>query len=278
MKKSLLVLSICAVFAVALVAAVATADTPSDEVRIAKLVTEMTNTSSAQLAALEPLKVRRFELPPPGVDVMRARIDETYFVEGIGEDTVELSGWVAVKHFNTRAVNTNDLSWDNAVTSTEFVGMHLAGTSELFGPVEVTLHGSQEVGEVGRIQLPEYVEVALRAKLEQDATLIAANVAPVEEAVATEGACVADVSVAVKMPNLGIDMHTATPVYWYSLVDTIPPVGHTASIAVEPVALVSEGREIGTLKSGTVKFREVVRHLPLVDAPSYGDDQIAANN
>lgn len=65
------------------------------------------------------------------------------------------------------------------------------------------------------------------------------------------------------MPDLGLKMATKNPVYWYSLVDTIPPVGHTASIAIEPVRLTTSGREVATLESGVVDFREVVRHLPL---------------
>jgi hypothetical protein len=50
---------------------------------------------------------------------------------------------------------------------------------------------------------------------------------------------------------------------WFSEVTTIPPVGHQASVTVDPIRMVSAGREVGTLTSGIVKFREVVRHLPL---------------
>lgn len=269
MKKTALVCSLVAICILA-VAAQASAEAASDEVRIARLVTEMTAMPSEELNALDPLPVRRYELPPPGVDVMRARLSETYVVEGIGEDTVELTGWVAVKHFDTRpAQNESELTWTTAVTSTEFVGMGLSGNSELFGRVEVGLSGDQGIGEVGRIELPELAEQVLVAALEADTT---------ESVVGDAAACAASVTVGVRMPDLDLEMVTARPVLWYSLVDTIPPVGATASVTVEPVALLVDGREVGTLQSGTVNFREVVRHLPLIDAPSYGQDEIAAVN
>ena len=65
------------------------------------------------------------------------------------------------------------------------------------------------------------------------------------------------------MSDLGLEMKTKTPAVWYSRVTTIPPVGHVASVTTEPVALVSADREVGKLVSGTVKFREVVRAVPL---------------
>jgi len=77
--------------------------------------------------------------------------------------------------------------------------------------------------------------------------------------------CEADGTVFVSMPELNLDMKTKTAVSWYSLVTTIPPVGHTASIAIEPVRLIASGREVGTLESGKVHFRELVRHVRLSD-------------
>ena len=46
--------------------------------------------------------------------------------------------------------------------------------------------------------------------------------------------------------------------------NTIPPVGHVASVTVEPVALVTDhARVVGTLDSGRVFFRETVKHVAL---------------
>ena len=73
----------------------------------------------------------------------------------------------------------------------------------------------------------------------------------------------ADVSVSVIMPNLDLKMKTNSSVRWYSEVDTIPPVGYTASVSVNPVPMISEGREVATLTHGAVKFREIVRRIAL---------------
>lgn len=77
-------------------------------------------------------------------------------------------------------------------------------------------------------------------------------------------ACGAPVVVRVNVTDLGLHLKTGEQVVWYSLVDTIPPVGHTASVTIKPVILVADdGRAVGSLESGVVKFREVVRQVPL---------------
>jgi len=76
-------------------------------------------------------------------------------------------------------------------------------------------------------------------------------------------ACLASISVEVRMPDLDLEMITKEPVRWYSQVETIPPVNYTASVSLTPTPLVSEGRQVGTLESGIVKFREIVEHVDL---------------
>lgn len=76
--------------------------------------------------------------------------------------------------------------------------------------------------------------------------------------------CAAQASVKVNMPRLDLELKTKFPVLWYSEVETIPPVGYTASISATPTPLLSSGREVGTLTSGAVKFREVVQRVPLL--------------
>jgi hypothetical protein len=277
----------------------------SDSVKIAAFLREMDAMTPERLNALEPIAVRRFELPQAGVDVMRARLLETYSVDGVGTDTVELTGWIAVKHDNARpAKGEIDLTWRTAVVDTEFVAMDLTGHSDVFGPVHVTLDRSRPSrGQVGRIEIPELARAALAARLDtserdnKNAPMALrggrakqpAQKQPAEEQperkpqkpeqktdTAPRGStestsedatavCSAPVIAAVSMPDLGLEMTTKDHVYWYSLVDTIPPVGHTASITVDPVRLISAGREVGTLESGIVTFREVVRHVPLSD-------------
>jgi hypothetical protein len=274
------------------VATAADPEATSNEVKLAAFLRDMDSMTPARLKALEPIPINRFELPDSGVDVMRARLSETYSVDGIGKDTVELTGWIAVKHDNARPTKGEvELNWNTAVVDTEFVAMDLSGHSDVFGPVKVTLdHSRPSRGQVGRIEIPELARVALAARLDtserdksiaqrrakgeekapaqkKDATAPKKSTSPSENPPEEDATavCSAPVLASVSMPDLGLEMTTKEHVFWYSLVDTIPPVGHTASITIEPVRLISAGREVGTLESGIVTFREVVRHVPLTD-------------
>ena len=261
MTKSRLLILACAALVVA--AGVAIAAAPQDDsVRIASLVNDMKNMDSGQLETLRPVDVKSFTLPGPSVDVMRVRLEETYTIDGVGKDTVALSGWIAVRHGASRPAPGETLvSWATAVTDTEFVGMELRGESDVFGPVLVTLDSSRPaIGQVGKINIPENAQTILAA----------ANTKPDGEktegadgTTATSSECRAPVNVNVAMSDLGLVMKTKTPAVWYSRVTTIPPVGHVASVTAEPVSLISADREVGKLVSGTVKFREVVRAVPL---------------
>lgn len=301
MNKKWTVLMLGAACGTAMFAINATAgsEPTADEVKIAAFMQEMKSMTPTRLNDLEPIPVQQYELPGSGIDVMRARLEETYSVDGVGTDTVELTGWIAVKHDNARpAKGETELNWNTAVVDTEFVAMDLTGTSEVFGPVHVTLDRSRPSrGQVGRIEIPELAKAALLARLDTtereklaknakapkaapkaNAPKAKANdkatTAPTsEKAPATTremetdtAICSAPVVASVSMPDLDLKMVTKDHVYWYSLVDTIPPVGHTASIAIEPVRLVQNGREVGTLESGRVTFREVVRHVALTDS------------
>lgn len=288
MRLSLVALAcIAAVGAWIVAASAGPATSSADSVKISSLVKEMRGIDSSKLENFEAVAVRPYEIPDDSVDVMRARITETYAVDGVGQDTVELSGWVAIKHFNAHPVDgATDLTWNTAVIDTQFVGLEMNGYSKLFGPVQVRLDESRPVqGQVGRIQIPELAKVALLAALDKGAAEKGAattskpatdqkQIETQQEELLLPGACVAEVQVAVNMPQLNLHMATKTPVHWYSLVDTIPPVGHRASIAVEPVRLTSEGREVATLMSGKVHFREVVRRVMLADS---ADVKVAQN-
>jgi hypothetical protein len=280
----------------------------SDEVKLASLIHDIKSLDPAGLQALHPIAIHRWQVPGPGVDVMRARVEETYSVDGVGQDTVELTGWVAVKHGQAYAADgASEITWNNAILPTEFVELDLHGTSALFGPVHVTLDRDRpSYGRVGRIEIPELAKHNLQARLVKNDAAAANDRAlakekarskssksakpaatdleatPPPDPVTDDGggisgssACRAEANARIEMPNLGIEMTTTRPVLWYSLVDTIPPVGHNASIAVEPVRLVSKGREVATLSSGIVKFREVVRQVPLSATAA---DRVATKN
>ena len=147
MPKSRLLILACTVLAV--VASVAVSAAPQDDsVRIASLVNDMKNMDSRQLETLRPVEVKSLMLPGPSVDVMRVRLEETYTIDGVGKDTVELTGWIAVRHGASRPAPGETLvSWATAVTDTEFVGLELRGESEVFGPVHVTLDSSSRAAE-----------------------------------------------------------------------------------------------------------------------------------
>ena len=87
-------------------------------------------------------------------------------------------------------------------------------------------------------------------------------------------ACLANASVSINMPKLNLHMQTEHPVTWYSEVETIPPVGHTASVSFTPTPLDMDGRQVATLTSGVVKFREVVRKVKL-EGTQPGDKMMA---
>jgi hypothetical protein len=248
----------------------------SDEVKIASLVRDLDRLSPSALGKLEALPIRAYEIPPAGVDVMRARLTETYSVDGVGTDEVELTGWIAVRHGQARPVDgAIEVKWGTAVLTTEFVGMDLKGHSDVFGPVHVRLDTSRpSVGAVGKIEIPAKAREILMAAATTPTTTTKTAGATSAGTTETDGAteeeepvmaCEADATVMVSMPDLQLDMHTKSAVAWYSLVTTIPPVGHTASIAIEPVRLIAAGREVGTLESGKVHFRELVRHVRLSD-------------
>jgi ketosteroid isomerase-like protein len=402
----------------------------SDQQRIAALLAEMKTTD---LASMQPIQIQPFTLPSASVDVMRVKLEETYDVVGIGTDTVQLYGWVAVAHDNARpARGETEIRWDTTISQTEFVGMDLNGESKIFGPVHVELTpGVRSIGQVGKLDLSmvdqvlvsiaympyrpsgygsvmassvpeptarqslqlipaavvtdeetkgrstgsseaavkktlvsvlnaiseknpegmlkhysrntentffngslsspakggdEYIHElskmfenirSIRAlpdeksiRLKVSGNLASASLTGRNEVVDNDGnkgtsswawtvelqkdkgvwtithdhlmftgagevatdvskirtpakCCAANAAVTINMPQLNLHMQTERPVMWYSEVETIPPVGHTASVSFTPTGLITDGRRAATLTSGVVKFREVVRRVQL---------------
>jgi hypothetical protein len=255
MKKLLaLALLFGAAFSLAVLSHITTtakANASTDNQIIANVLDSVKNTDINTLAALpaEP-----FAFPKAGVDVMRVRMEEAYTIDGVGSDTVELRGWIAARHDNARPVaGQTQVSWETGVVDTEFVGLELRGESKIFGPVLVHLtQGAPSFGQVGAIDVPE-----LRAKM---AVAVKAHVAANQP---NPAACLANIKVDVEMPQLDLHMKTQQAVRMYSIVDTIPPVGNTASVSLAPTTLVSADRAVGTLQHAEVKFREIVMRSAL---------------
>jgi ketosteroid isomerase-like protein len=135
-------------------------ETTVDAEMINNLLDEM---STVDLDALQPLELESFVVPAAGVDVMRVQLQETYTIKGVGRDTVNLKGWIAVKHGQPYAARgERSVRWGTAVSATEFVGLELSGVSPLFGPVHVSLDPSvASAGVVGKIETPFIARVGL---------------------------------------------------------------------------------------------------------------------
>jgi hypothetical protein len=262
-KRTLLILLTIAAVTLAVGYRVNAAPAASDTVRIASLVGEMENLGFAKVESLPSINVKPYTLPGASVDVMRVRLQETYEIAGIGNDTVDLSGWIAVRHGASRAANRQlPVSWGNSITDTEFVGLELQGQSSIFGPVRVSLDSARPaVGQVGNFDLSPTAARTLLVANTQQAPKPKPNDGGASSSAASS--CRAPVNVKVSMSQLGLEMKTKEPAVWFSQVTTIPPVGQVASVTVDPVAMMSSGRQVGTLVSGVVKFREVVRTVPL---------------
>src|SRR3954451_1128609 len=129
-----------------------------DGMKIASLVNDMNKVTAGQLQEMAAITPKPYTLPEPGVDVMRARLTENYTIAGIGEDTVELNGWIAGAHGKP---STSE--WNTAVTETRFVALDLHGESKIFGPVHVTFDPDHPaVGQVGRsVVLPDNARMIL---------------------------------------------------------------------------------------------------------------------
>jgi hypothetical protein len=389
----------------------------TDVERINHLLDEM---RTIDLDKLQPLPVQPFNIPNASVDVMRVRLEETYEVEGIGRDTVQLTGWIAAKINDPRpAPGETEIKWGTAISDTEFIGMELHGNSPKFGPVIVRINRNlPSKGQVGALsfsmtealaldrayrpyretngytavppEMREPVETpAASAHLTADDRAIkrimddlwdslerkdatrftkdfaadfdypgsarpgaqvnnraeyiadlrdqlknvqsldvrsqapritvlgrqarvsasgsnavtpkegeggsaawrasvflrkvgktwkitqnqirfkvdddTGNITP-EELKKRAASCRASLSIEVEMPSLDLKMKSASPVVWYSEVQTIPPVGYTASVSLTPTPMLSGDRKVAMLEHGAVKFREIVRHIELQGA------------
>lgn len=240
---------------------------PENQAKIDALLERL---ETMDISSMPSLPVQRFTLPSAGIDVLRAKVEETYTVDGVGSDTVQLSGWIAVVHSDpVSIVAGEEPKWGNAQVGTEFVGLELKGESELFGPIEVSLN--PDVPAIGRVGAwpegkvsAEFLQTVGLEESDMD-ELGRPTCKPPKDGLpsASNCSCLAPLAVAVRMPDLSLEMKTDRPVVMQSSVDTIPPVNYVASTSVSPRALISEGRKVGELRSAEVTFREIILHEPL---------------
>jgi len=172
------------------------------------------------------IDVKPHTIPPAGVDTVDITIEETYDVEGVGNDTVTLKGrLVADRTVPLLGHGERKIDWKTSTVVARFTDLNLSGNSKVFGPVHVTLDTS----------VPSFGTV-------------------------TAGKCAAAIGVNVGMPQHGITLKSAEPVQLHSEVRTVPPIGDEKTESVVPVDLVDAvtGRKRGSLSHARVSWRELV--------------------
>ena len=103
-----------------------------------------------------------------------------------------------------------------------------------FGGVEILVKPTPN-GNVLTPQLPDGTDLSTRPQILQNPNFPKnANYCSLAYAAAA-CKCAANLNVRVSLANLGLTMTTDHPVYMFSHVETIPPVGYTASVTLTPV-------------------------------------------
>jgi hypothetical protein len=179
-----------------------------------------------------PISVRPLTVPPAGIDTVDITIHETYDVQGIGRDTVTLTGTlVADRTVPLLGHGTKKTAWKTSTVVARFTDLNLTGNSAVFGPVQVML--DKTVPSFGVVQ---------------------------------NGKCAAAIGIVVSMPSHGLRLKSAEPMQLQSTVKTVPPIGDEKTVSVVPVDLVdvSTNRKRGTLQKAQVVWRQLAlqtRHI-----------------
>lgn len=172
------------------------------------------------------LEVERFSIPPEGIDIVDITLKETYNVEGVGEDTILLTGELEA-HRTAPMIGHGEKSenWESTTVAAVFTNLSVTGESKLFGPVRVTLDRS----------MPSM-------------------------GVVKAGKCNATMSLRVTMPKLGITLVSARPVQLQSQVETVPPIGDERTESIMPVELVDiETKRVrGRMEHAVVAWRDLM--------------------
>jgi hypothetical protein len=169
-------------------------------------------------------------VPEAGVDHVDINLEETYTVEGVGTDTVMLSGTLVAD----RAAPLIDpkkgvVEWETSIVVANFRALNVRGKSDVFGTVHVGLDPRH----------PSFAAVG-------------------------GGHCRAALAIVVTMPDHKLTLRSAEPVQLHSEVQTVPPVGDEKTQSIREVALVDarSHREMGRLNSARVVWRELTAQVP----------------
>lgn len=170
----------------------ATAVTPEPKIKYGpKLSTDVPN-------LFEPQTVKPFTPPPAGIDNLGITSVDTFKVPGVGEFTVEFTGYVRV----VRSEPT-EADWSSTSVYTNLIEMHMEGESSELGAIHVTLN--PECLSTGMIRTPFDAE---------------AEAQPAK-------ACRMAVGAIFDLPKLGLKLYNKEPVLLtIDDVKSIPPAGN----------------------------------------------------
>jgi hypothetical protein len=175
------------------------------------------------------MDVERFSVPDAGIDTVDITLEETYEVEGVGSDTVKLTGTlVANRTAPLLGHGQREVNWETSTVVARFSALNVRGESKVFGPVNVVLDE----------RIPSF-------------------------GVVTAGKCAAALSVIVSMPEHELTLRSAKPVQLQSEVETVPPIGDERTESVEPVTLVDikSQRERGSIERARVLWRDLTAQV-----------------
>lgn len=173
------------------------------------------------------VKVKPRTLPKAGTDNVNITIEETYQVDGIGEDRITLKGvLVAERTVPLLDAGTTKHSWESSTVVARFSKLQLFGESDVFGPVVVTL--DEAVPSFGVVK---------------------------------NGKCKAAIGIQVEMPRHNLILHSEEPIQLQSEVQTVPPIGDEKTESVLPVRLLNAEtlRPMGNIVKARVSWRELTK-------------------
>src|SRR5438046_1675562 len=84
------------------------------------------------VATAAPIEVKRMSLPTAGKDTISIKMVETYEVDGVGKDTVELSGTLETRRGTPLlGAEATTQDWKTSTVVAEFTKLNLEGNSKL---------------------------------------------------------------------------------------------------------------------------------------------------
>ncbi len=180
------------------------------------------------------MNVAPLSLPAAGIDVVDITMEETYNVDGIGRDTITLTGTLVADRgapliaFGAKPGARHRPDWKTAAVVAKFTSLELSGKSDVFGPVLVRLDPST----------PSYGMVI-------------------------GGHCRAAIGVIVSLPQHDLTLQSLEPMQLQSDVTTVPPIGDERTESIDSVELVEVRgrRSVGRIEHARVMWRDLVAQV-----------------